>query len=116
MPRGSRNRLNTKFGHDICLVLVALPRPGPRARRQYWGGVLILRYTLEGDRTRALIRTATLTGYLDMAKSFGLDGALLMRDVGLDPADIVVPDRWIPAASVARLLDASATEAGQEDS
>ena len=64
---------------------------------------------------RALIRTATLTGYLDMAKSFGLDGARLMRDVGLDPADIVVPDRWIPAASVPRLLDASATQARQED-
>ena len=63
----------------------------------------------------ALIRTAMLTGYLDLAKSLRLDGVRLLRDVGLDPADLVVPDRWIPAASVARLLDASATEAGQED-
>ncbi len=64
---------------------------------------------------RALIRTTSLTGYLNLAKSLGLDGVRLMRDVKLDPADIVVPDRWVPAASVARLLDDSAREAGRED-
>ena len=64
---------------------------------------------------RALIRTTSLTGYLNLAKSLGLDGVRLMRDVKLDPADIVVPDRWVPAASVARLLDTSAREAGRED-
>jgi AraC-like DNA-binding protein len=63
----------------------------------------------------ALIRTAALSGYLGLAGSLGLDGALLMRDVGLSPDDLVAPDQWIPAASVARLLDATATEAGQED-
>ncbi len=63
----------------------------------------------------ALIRSAALTGYLGLAGSLGVDGALLMRDVGLNPDDLFVPDQWIPAASVARLLDATATEAGQED-
>ena len=32
-----------------------------------------------------------------------------MRKVGLDPADLAVPDKWISAAAVARLLEASAT-------
>ena len=36
----------------------------------------------------------------------------LMRDVGLDPADLAVPDKWVSAAAVARLLDASAAESG----
>ncbi|MFL6081318.1 MAG: AraC family transcriptional regulator [Ornithinibacter sp.] len=56
-----------------------------------------------------------LTGYLGLAGSLGLDGAQLMRDAGLNPDDLFVPDQWVPAASVARLLDATATEAGQED-
>ena len=38
-----------------------------------------------------------------------------MRKVGLDPADLAVPDKWISAAAVARLLDASATKSGHPD-
>jgi AraC-like DNA-binding protein len=64
---------------------------------------------------RALIRSATLNGYLGLAKSLNLDGARMMRRAGLDPADLAVPDKWISAASAARLLDASATASGYAD-
>lgn len=61
------------------------------------------------------IRTNTLTGYAGLARSSGLDPAVLMRRVGLDLADLDVPDRWIPAAPAARLLDLSAELSGCPD-
>jgi AraC-like DNA-binding protein len=64
---------------------------------------------------RTLVRCATLNGYVDLARSLGLDPAQLMRSVELDPADLSVPDKWISAAAVARLLDASATVSGRDD-
>ena len=57
---------------------------------------------------RALVRTATLNGYLGLAKSLDIDGTRLMRRAGLDPGDLDAPDKWVPAAAAARLLDASA--------
>jgi AraC-like DNA-binding protein len=45
----------------------------------------------------------------------GLDPAALMAGHGLDVADLDLPDRWIPAAPVARLLHASAGAAGRPD-
>ncbi|MGY1606728.1 AraC family transcriptional regulator [Geodermatophilus sp. SYSU D00700] len=50
-----------------------------------------------------------------MARSVGLDAALLAAQVGLDLADLDVPDRWIAAAPVARLLEVSARQAGCPD-
>src|SRR4051794_3645441 len=38
-----------------------------------------------------------------------------MAGVGLDIADLAVPDKWIPASAVARLLERSATASGLED-
>ncbi len=38
-----------------------------------------------------------------------------MREVGLDPADLAVPDKWISAAAVARLLEASASQSDHAD-
>ncbi len=64
---------------------------------------------------RALVRSATLNGYAGLARSLDLDAGHLMREVGLDPADLAVPDKWVSAAAVSRLLDASATESGQAD-
>lgn len=64
---------------------------------------------------RPLVRSATLSGYVGLARSLGLDGARLMGQVGLDAADLAVPDKWIPAAAVARLLDVSATVSGRAD-
>jgi AraC-like DNA-binding protein len=64
---------------------------------------------------RPLVRSATLNGYGALARTLGLDAARLMRKVGLDPTDLTVPDRWISAPAVARLLDTSATTSRHPD-
>jgi AraC-like DNA-binding protein len=64
---------------------------------------------------RALVRSATLSGYLALARSLDLDAPRLLRDIGLNPSDLAVPDKWISAAAVARLLDASARVSGYAD-
>ncbi len=64
---------------------------------------------------RPRIRTNTLTGYAELARSQGLDPAALMAAVGLDIADLEVPERWIPAAPVARLLELSAQQSDCPD-
>ena len=64
---------------------------------------------------RPLVRSATLNGYLGLARSLQLDGPRLMHRVGLDPANLAVPDKWIPAADVARLLHISAKASGRPD-
>lgn len=61
------------------------------------------------------VRSASLDGYVDLTAGLGLDPAALMSEVGLDVLDLAVPDRWIPAAPVARLLQLSATRAGRDD-
>jgi AraC-like DNA-binding protein len=61
------------------------------------------------------IRTASLTGYADLARSCGLDPGAVLTDVGLDLADLAAPDTWVPAAPAARLLDVSARLSGCED-
>lgn len=59
-------------------------------------------------------RYASLTRYVELGQSVGIDPARLMRAVGLDPAGLAHPDRWIPAVAVADLLTASARESGEE--
>lgn len=61
------------------------------------------------------LRYASLSGYVGLAQSLGLDPGALMTQVGLDPAGLAVPDRWIPATAVCRLLELSARESGCED-
>lgn len=61
------------------------------------------------------VRCATLNGYLDLARDLGLDSTRLMRTVGLDPADLAVPEKWISAPAVARLLAASAAASQRPD-
>ena len=61
------------------------------------------------------VRCATLDGFVGLARSSGLDPAALLAGVGLTVADLAVPDKWVPAAAVARLLDRSAAESGLED-
>ncbi|MEU4221176.1 AraC family transcriptional regulator [Actinoplanes sp. NPDC026623] len=61
------------------------------------------------------LRYATLSGYLQLAQSFGLEPATLMRAVDLDPADLATPDKWVPAVRVARLLELSARASGHAD-
>ena len=64
---------------------------------------------------RPRVRTNSLTGYAELARSAGLDPAAMMAAVGLDIADLDVPDRWIPGAPVARLLELSAEQADCPD-
>jgi AraC-like DNA-binding protein len=61
------------------------------------------------------VRYAALSGYGALGDSLGLDWAPLMRGAGLDPAGLAVPDRWVPPAAVARLLEVSAAASGRED-
>ena len=64
---------------------------------------------------RPCVRSATLDGYVGLARSLGLDPVGLMTDVGLDVADLAAPEKWISAADVARLLQLSADRSGRED-
>jgi len=64
---------------------------------------------------RPAMRCAALHGYVGLAESVGLDPARLLARVGLHVADLAEPDRWVPAAAVARVLELSATESGRDD-
>ena len=64
---------------------------------------------------RPCVRCATLDGYVGLARSAGLVPGRLLAEVGLTVADLAVPDKWVPAAGVARLLERSAAESGLED-
>jgi AraC-like DNA-binding protein len=64
---------------------------------------------------RPSVRCATLDGYVGLARSLGLDPTRLLAGVGLDVSDLAVPDKWVPAAAVARLLERSAEQSGRED-
>src|SRR3954462_2345592 len=61
------------------------------------------------------VRTATLDGYLGLARSGRLDPARILANAGIAVADLAVPDKWLPAAAVARLLERTAVESGLED-
>ncbi|MBP2328733.1 AraC-like DNA-binding protein [Kibdelosporangium banguiense] len=64
---------------------------------------------------KTLARYAALNSYVEVSQSVGIDPARLMRGVGLDPADLGLPDRWIPAVAIARLLEQSAATSGHQD-
>ncbi len=61
---------------------------------------------------RPRIRAAILTGYAGLAASLGLNPDRLVTSVGLRPADLDAPDRWVPAGAAARLLELSARRPG----
>src|ERR671913_1838746 len=61
------------------------------------------------------VRTATLDGYLGLARSAGLDPARILTRAGIAVADLAVPDKWVPAAAVSRVLERSADESGLDD-
>lgn len=64
---------------------------------------------------QTLVRSATLNGYVDVARSVGLDPEEMLRSAGLGVPDLAVPEKWISAAAVARLLAASAGRSGHDD-
>src|SRR4029079_7919340 len=68
-----------------------------------------------GVDMRPGVRTATLDGYLRLARSVGLDPARILAGAGLAVADLAVPDKWVPAAVVSRVLERSADESGLQD-
>lgn len=61
------------------------------------------------------IRSASLSGYPDLARSLGLDPAAAMRSVGLSPRCLDDPEILIAAEAVRELLEHSAQATGAED-
>ena len=64
---------------------------------------------------RPLIRSASLTGYIDIARAAGLDPNRLMREVGLNPRCLVDPETRVDPAAVRRLLETSAQAGNIQD-
>ena len=58
------------------------------------------------------MRAVTLTNYVEVANSVGLDGARLLRREGILLDALEQPENRIPAAAVVRLLERSAGESG----
>ncbi|OBG32362.1 AraC family transcriptional regulator [Mycolicibacter heraklionensis] len=64
---------------------------------------------------KPLARYASLYGYADLTRSLGVDPIPLLRERGLDPASLNQQDRWLPAVTVAELLETTAAVAGCDD-
>ncbi|MFB7267983.1 AraC family transcriptional regulator [Streptomyces nojiriensis] len=64
---------------------------------------------------RPLVRTAALSGYVELSRSVGIDPHALMKREGLDTADLAVQDRWISGPAVVRLLERSAAASHHDD-
>lgn len=62
----------------------------------------------------SLVRAACLTNYQEVARASGLNGARMLFDAGLSPGVLDEPDLMIPVDKVGRLLQASATQSGNE--
>ncbi|WP_330230075.1 AraC family transcriptional regulator [Nocardia sp. NBC_00508] len=62
-----------------------------------------------------MVRSAVLSGYVDLALSLGVDPMLLLRSVGIGPAGLAASDTWLPAAAVGQLLERSALETHCDD-
>ncbi|MBX4170213.1 AraC family transcriptional regulator [Rhodococcus sp. DMU2021] len=64
---------------------------------------------------KPLARYATLTGFVELARSLSVDPIELLRSVELDPSGLDLQDRWVPAASIVRLLELSAAVTAHQD-
>ncbi|MFI7409712.1 AraC family transcriptional regulator [Streptomyces sp. NPDC049627] len=64
---------------------------------------------------KPLVRTAALSGYVELCRTLGIDPQALMKRVGLDTAALAVQDRWISGAAAVQLLELSATASGHDD-
>jgi hypothetical protein len=62
-----------------------------------------------------LIRSACLTGYVDVARSVGLDPFKLLSETGLDRSSLIDSDTKISAGVVNQLLEISANIGRIED-
>lgn len=61
-----------------------------------------------------LVRAASLTNYIEVARGAGLDPNRLLMDAGLTPGMLADPDLKLPSERVAQLLEASAAASGTE--
>lgn len=64
---------------------------------------------------RQIVRSASLRGFPELARSVGIDPTAAMRRVGLPRRCLDDPETRISADAVARLLEACARESGVED-
>jgi AraC-like DNA-binding protein len=62
-----------------------------------------------------LIRSATLSNYVEVARSVGLDPYRMIAEFRLPPATLTDPEAKVSAAAVGRLLEASAERSGKPD-
>lgn len=62
----------------------------------------------------ALLRSASLTGYADLARAAGLDPIALLSEVGLTGSALREPDRKLSADTVSALLELAAQRSGDE--
>lgn len=60
------------------------------------------------------VRSASLTGYADVARRAGLDPVGMLREFGLPPRCLESPEMRIPVDAVRRLIEASAERSGLE--
>jgi len=65
--------------------------------------------------TLRTVRSASLSGYPDLAQSLGLNAPAMLRHAGLPPRALDDPDTLISADAVAQLLEDSAHACGIED-
>src|SRR5271170_6206059 len=61
------------------------------------------------------VRSASLTDYLEVARSLGLDPSHMLASVGLSWRFLQNPDLKVPEDAVRQLLEASAAAAGIDD-
>lgn len=64
---------------------------------------------------RLMLRSASLTGFGELARSLGLDALPLLRSVGLPPRCLSTPDMRIPAHKCFRLLEQAAHQSACPD-
>lgn len=62
-----------------------------------------------------MVRSASLTGYAELARQVGLDPDAMLRRAGLNPRHLADPDTPISTSGVRQLLEASADASGVED-
>ncbi len=60
------------------------------------------------------VRAVTLSDYVAIAQSVGLDPYAMLSEAGIDPRLLVNPETRLPAAAVSRLLEESAQRSGAE--
>ncbi|MFE3056625.1 AraC family transcriptional regulator [Nocardia sp. NPDC059239] len=62
-----------------------------------------------------MVRSAVLSGYVDLTLSLGIDPMLMLRSVGIGAAAVSASDTWLPAPAVDLLLERTAREANCEE-